>query len=281
MPTTNVMPCRFSLFKPCVSYAKPDPGASAAAGNLEAYITNRRTTLFHLRRQTRLLVFLFALLESVWRGPLELVFSKNFDAAIDHGFVYSVGYFLSWLYMCVVGIIYGALFEASLLSLTCLQPTNITQWWLPSLPPPPPVVENTASTLNKVNMVLLPSAIGIVLGTWAIMVFMSFKKDQHASLVHTSRFKQVIVTLATTSWVTAFGYFSLEHLSKLNIARVRWQMDAWVLLPIGINIGIALGTAAISKSERKRVAREEARHQDQAISVEEFLAEEKRPLVEV
>lgn len=105
------MPCRFSRFRPCLNFASPDPAASPAAGALDAYTTNRRTYLFLLRRQTRLLIFLFATLEAIWRGPVEIVFSKNFDAAIDHGFVYTAGYVLSWIYMCIFGVIYGALFE--------------------------------------------------------------------------------------------------------------------------------------------------------------------------
>lgn len=113
--TTPVsMPCRFSRFRPCVTFKSPDPAASPAVGALDAYTNNRRTYLFLLRRQTRLLVFLFATLEAVWRGPVEIVFSKNFDAAIDHGFVYNVGYFLSWIYMCLFGVVYSALFEVRL-----------------------------------------------------------------------------------------------------------------------------------------------------------------------
>lgn len=113
------------------------------------------------------------------------------------------------------------------------------------------------------------------------MVSFTLVGKHSAPLKHTSRAKQILVILATSSWTTAFGYFALEHLAKLGIARVRWEMDAWVLLPIAINIGIAIGTGMITKVERKRVARQEARESDQAISVEEFLAEEKRPLMDV
>lgn len=109
--TPTTMPCRFSRFRPCLNFATPDPAASPATGALDAYKANRRTYLFLLRRQTRLLIFLFATLEAIWRGPVEIVFSKNFDAAIDHGFVYTAGYILSWIYMCFFGVIYGALFE--------------------------------------------------------------------------------------------------------------------------------------------------------------------------
>jgi hypothetical protein len=160
--------------------------------------------------------------------------------------------------------------------------TDIQQWWLPAPSgKPSPALESTADYLHKINMFLLPCAIGISLAVWAMMVIFTFIGKHAAPLKYTSRFKQVIVLLATTSWTTAFGYFSLEHLARLNIAHVRWEMDAWVLLPIAINIGIAIGSAAIAKSERKRVTRDEARDVEQAISVEEFLAEEKRPLVEV
>lgn len=113
------------------------------------------------------------------------------------------------------------------------------------------------------------------------MLIFTFIGKHTAPLKHTSRVKQVLVLLATTSWTVAFCYFSLEQLGRLNIAHVRWEMDAWVLLPIAVNIGVAIGTAAVAKSERKRVNRDQARDAEQAISVEEFLAEEKRPLVEV
>lgn len=109
--TPPTMPCRFSRFRSSLCFERPDPTETSAAGVLDAYNANRRTSLFLLRRQTRLLIFLFALLESSWRGPVELVFARNFDAAIDHGFVYTAGYILSWIYMCIVGIVYAALFE--------------------------------------------------------------------------------------------------------------------------------------------------------------------------
>lgn len=134
---------------------------------------------------------------------------------------------------------------------------------------------------NSVNMFLIPCAIGITLAMWGMMVLFSLMGKHATPLKYTSRVKQVLVILATSSWTTAFGYFSLERLAKFNIAHVRWEMDAWVLLPIAVNIGIAIGTAAIAKSERKRVARAEACGVEQAISVEEFLAEEKRPLSQV
>jgi hypothetical protein len=117
LPTTTAtkMPCRFSRFRPCLSFQTPDPAAKPAVGALDAYNSTRRTYLFLLRRQTRVLIFLFATLEAVWRGPVEIVFSQNFDAAIDHGFVYTAGYILSWVYMCIFGVIYSALFEVKLL----------------------------------------------------------------------------------------------------------------------------------------------------------------------
>ena len=109
-PSSN-MPCRFSRCRQSLTFNSPDPDASPAAGALDAYVANRRTYLYLLRRHVRLLVFLFAILEAIWRGPAEIVFGKNYVAAIDHGFVYTAGYILSWVYMCVFGVVWGSLFE--------------------------------------------------------------------------------------------------------------------------------------------------------------------------
>ncbi|ETN36889.1 uncharacterized protein HMPREF1541_07876 [Cyphellophora europaea CBS 101466] len=250
-----------------MTFASPDPDASPAAGALDAYTANRRTYLFLLRRQTRLLIFLLATLEAVWRGPVEIAFSKNFDPSIDHGFVYTVGYILSYIYTCVFVVVWGALFE----------------WWVPVSSEPSPTLESVSSILNSINMCLIPTAIGITLAMWGMMVAFTLVAKHTTPLVHTSRARQLIAIACTTAWSTAFGYFALEHLSRVGVARVRWEMDAWVLLPIAVNIGIAIGTAMISKLERKRIARAEAHDHDteRAISVQEFLAEEKRPLMDV
>jgi hypothetical protein len=84
---------------------------------------------------------------------------------------------------------------------------------------------------------------------------------------------------------------SLLNLSRLSIARVRWEMDAWILVPIAINIGYALGSGLALKIERKQVERAakladslslSSRGNEERLSVQEFLAEDvKRPLLDV
>jgi hypothetical protein len=109
-------------------------------------------------------------------------------------------------------------------------------------------------------------------------------------LVHTSRTKRLVLVFSTTAWTLSFGYVSLLNLSRLSIARVRWEMDAWVLVPIAINIGYALGSGLALKVERKQVERaaraeaavEGASGGEERLSVQEFLAEDvKRPLLDV
>lgn len=112
--TSSTMPCQFSRFRPRLTFASPDPAASPAVGALDAYVANRRTWLYLLRRQTRILVFLFVFLEAIWRGPTELVFGKDFDPKIDYGFVYNVGYFFTWIWTCLFAIIWAAFFEVRL-----------------------------------------------------------------------------------------------------------------------------------------------------------------------
>ena len=129
-------------------------------------------------------------------------------------------------------------------------------------------------------MVLLPAAIGITLAVWGVMVIFTLAGRHTTPLKYTSKFRSIPIVLAAMAWSTSFGYYSLEVLARYGIARVRWEMDAWVLTPIAINIGMAIGTAFVCKLERKRIAKVEARA-ERPISVEEFLAEEKQPLVEV
>lgn len=129
-------------------------------------------------------------------------------------------------------------------------------------------------------MVILPAAIGVTLAVWSGMVLFTLVGKNSAPLKYTSKLRSAAIILATTAWATSFGYYSLETLARLDVAHVRWEMDAWVLLPIGVNIGVAIGTAFVSKIERKRIARIEANDAERALSVEEFLAEEKTPLFE-
>jgi hypothetical protein len=121
VPNTATMPYRFSL---CPRRATIDSATETVedneTNNVDALNTARqarRSSLYDLRRQTRFLIFFFALLETIWRGPVELVFAKNFVAEIDHGFVYTAGYVLSWIYMCFFGIVWAAFFEVRTITL--------------------------------------------------------------------------------------------------------------------------------------------------------------------
>ena len=131
--TTVTMPCRFACRRPRLSFATPDPNAaSPPVAALDAYRQNRRTWLFMLRRQTRVLMFLFATLEAIWRGPSDIVQGKNYNAEIDHGFVYSIGYFFSWVFGCVFTVIWASLFEVSR-TLSHIHPLAKGSW--PRCPP--------------------------------------------------------------------------------------------------------------------------------------------------
>lgn len=140
--------------------------------------------------------------------------------------------------------------------------------------------------IAKFDMVVFPICIGITLATWGVLALLTVSNWRQTPLKYTSKFRSGLTILASVAWTTSFGYYSLETLSHYgldgkSLARVRWEMDAWVLAPIAVNMGIAIGTGFVAKLERKRIARVEARDDaERAISVEEFLAEEKQPLIE-
>ncbi|KPI45013.1 uncharacterized protein AB675_2811 [Cyphellophora attinorum] len=254
---------RALLTPPTVNFAAPDPAAHPAIGALDAYQINRRKWLYQLRRQTRSLVLLFATLETVWRGSANIVSGKSYNAEIDHGFVYSIGYFLSWVFSCFFAVIYASLFE----------------WWLP-LPSAQPAAglrddasHSTAQAfgewLQKADMIILPVAIGMTLAVWGGLVVMALLDVGNTRLKYTSKFRSVLIVLTSVAWTLGFGYYSLELLSRYGfsngddmvpLARVRWEMDAWVLTPIAVNIGMAIGTAFVGRFERKRIAVVDARN---------------------
>lgn len=77
----------------------------------------RRDGFWEMRRQTRKIVLLMALIEALRHGPAQLVFAgKDGYPAMgeeDYGIAYWVGYFISWIYMCVFMVVFVPLFSVS------------------------------------------------------------------------------------------------------------------------------------------------------------------------
>lgn len=144
----------------------------------------------------------------------------------------------------------------------------------------PSKLKVVSDAIAKFDLVLIPGAIGVALAAWGVIVILTITGRHMAPLRYTSKIRAFFINLAAIAWSTSFGYYALECLAHVQVARVRWEMDAWVLIPIGVNIGIAIGTAFVGKLERKRLAKAELHDMERAISVQEFLAEEKQPLVE-
>ena len=114
------MPCRWS--RRCQS-AAPEPSPetisqfASAHEKMRESFRHRRENLRVMRKQTRTVVFLMALMEALRVGPAQLVFAgkEGYDAPgpNDFGIAYWVGFMLSYVYMCIFMVIFVPFFSVS------------------------------------------------------------------------------------------------------------------------------------------------------------------------
>lgn len=231
-----------------------------------------------MRKQVRSVVLLMALMEALRVGPVQLVYAgrEGYPAAgeDDFGIAYTVGYILSWLYVCAFMIVWVPLFS----------------WWVPNTrsdPENPSTLEKVAQVLKKVNMLLLPLSIGLCLVQHAYYLVQTFiYVDSRA--VNSKKFpkntrknwavRMFFLLGIAISTSTGFGAFKI--LDDMELAHVKMIEYAIIVVPFQINFGVFLGTIMQFRME-KRIARKQTMKMEGAKREETVASDEKVALLEV
>ncbi|KIV84999.1 hypothetical protein PV11_00740 [Exophiala sideris] len=257
------MPCRWS--RRCRAAAENDAPIAAdslpsptTATDVDDWKKVRKEHLRTMRRSVRHIVLLMALMEAIRVGPIQLVFTgkHGFPEAgqDDFGIAYNVGYFLSWLYLCVFMVVYVPLFS----------------WWLPNFTSTsesdrskPYYESNLVKILTQINMVLLPVSIGMTLITYVFyaisaVVYVDSRPKNSMRLPKNSRKNWLVrlYMLVGIAITTLLGYGAFNILANFDLAHVKPYEYAIIVVPVQINLGILLATVMQFKME-KRLARKE------------------------
>jgi hypothetical protein len=236
-----------------------------------------------MRKQVRQIVLLMSLIEALRIGPLQIVYagSHGYPAKspeTDFGIAYTMGYVLSWLYVCIFMIIWVPFF----------------QWWVERLFPAsedpnakPGMGGKIVEALKRFNMVLLPMSIGIALITYAYYlvhtfiyvdtrVFNSNKLPKNTRKNWAARlFMLVGIAISTSS-----GYGAFQILADYDLAHVKAIEYLIIVVPVQINLGILFGSLFQRRME-KRAVRKEASAIAAVKAQENATADEKAALLDV
>ena len=199
-----------------------------------------------------------------------------------------MGYLFSWIYMCLLTVVFVPLFSVSPIRSYPTTLTNSIQWWLPS-PAPNSTSEKSLQTvscwLKKFNMVLLPLTAGLCLAQhiyYTIHTFIYVDSRELGSRTLPKNTKKNWLTrlmlLLGIAFSTTFGYYAFGILERMQLARVKPLEYYIIVLPILVNMGVLIGTAFQFKME-KRIARKEAQ-KALAAKLEEGSSDEKAALIE-
>ncbi|EXJ67411.1 uncharacterized protein A1O5_09424 [Cladophialophora psammophila CBS 110553] len=260
-----------------VDNALPSPTSTL---EVEDWKKIRRFNLRMMRKQIRCVILLMALMEALRVGPLQIVYAGKHEYPApgeeDYGIAYTVGYIISWLYVCVFMIIWMPLFD----------------WWVPKTlpesddPSKPSIAMKIVCLLKKLNMILLPISIGVSLLTYVYYVIHTFihvdSRTRGSTKLPKNTRKNWLVRafmLLGIAITTSLGYGALQTLEKLDLARVKNIEYALIVVPVQINFGVLLGTVMQFRME-KRHARKEAMKL-LAAKTEDGVVEEKAALLEV
>ncbi|KIY03546.1 uncharacterized protein Z520_00237 [Fonsecaea multimorphosa CBS 102226] len=279
------MPCPWSSRR-CSRRAADDttiPNAlpsPTSTPDVEDWKKIRRFNLRMMRKQIRCVILLMALAEALRVGPLQIVYAGKHEYPApgedDYGIAYTVGYIVSWLYVCVFMIIWMPLFD----------------WWVPKTlpasddPSKSPKATKIICLLKKLNMILLPISIGFSCFTyvWYLIhtfIYVDSRTCGSTKFPKNTRKNWVVRAffLLGIAITTSLGYGAFQTLEKLDLARVKNIEYALIVVPVQINLGILLGTVMQFRME-KRLARRQALKL-QAAKVEDGVVEEKAALLEV
>ncbi|KAG9796128.1 hypothetical protein KCU88_g107, partial [Aureobasidium melanogenum] len=275
----------------------PSPSSSP---DVESWQLIRRRNLRMMRKQVRTIVLLMALIEVIRIGPVDIVFAgregQSARGPEDFGIAYSIGYFLSWLYLCVFMIIWTPLFS----------------WWVPLISSASKLSGNTPSSsstvdkvinyLRRLNLLLLPACIVVHLVTYVYYALETLVYVDHRT-IGSKKFpkntrKNWLVRLLLLVGVlisTTGGYGAFQILADMDLAHVKPLEYVIIVVPVQINLGILFGTLMQFKME-KRIARKQkaegvgevmndvavaALHAPGAVTVDAGVTEEKAALIEV
>ncbi|KAL2413622.1 hypothetical protein ABEF95_003827 [Exophiala dermatitidis] len=238
----------------------PSPSSSP---DVESWQLIRRRNLRMMRKQVRTIVLLMALIEVIRIGPVDIVFAGREGQPArrpeDFGIAYSIGYFLSWLYLCVFMIIWTPLFS----------------WWVPLIssaskisgnaPSSSSTAEKVINYLRHLNLLLLPACILVHLVTYVYYALETFVYVDHRTIgsrkLPKNTRKNWLVRLLLLVGVlisTTGGYGAFQILADMDLAHVKPLEYAIIVLPVQINLGILFGTLMQFKMEKRIVRKQKA-----------------------
>jgi len=274
MPCPWSRRCRAANTDNAATNALPSPTTSSG---VEDWKRIRRYNLRMMRKQVRSIVLLMALMEAMRVGPMQIVYAGRQGypppGDEDFGIAYTMGYFISWLYVCFFMVIFVPLFS----------------WWVPNTPSDPEhpsFAAKLAEVLKKLNLVLLPLAIGISLAghvyyTLQTFIYVDSRPFGSMRLPKNTRknwlvrfFMLLGVVLSTT-----FGYGAFQILADMDLAHVKKLEYAIIVVPVQVNLGILYGTLLQFRMEKMIAKRQALKFE--SVKVEEGMADEKAALLEV
>ncbi|EXJ88218.1 hypothetical protein A1O1_05148 [Capronia coronata CBS 617.96] len=281
------MPCRWSRRCNAAAAAAdnndtlPSPSSTP---NVESWQQIRRQNLRMMRKQVRSIVLLMALIEAIRVGPVQIVYAgrQGYPAPgpEDYGIAYSVGYFVSWLYVCLFMIIFVPLFS----------------WWVPATSSDsenPGRAETFVVILQKINMVLLPASIGISLATYAYytiqtLIYVDRRTIGSRKLPKNTRENWMVRLFLLLGILisTSFGYGAFQILADMDLAHVKTLEYAIIVVPVQINLGILFGTLVQFKMEKRMIKKQMAKgpqsvSADVKVDTETAAIDEKAALLDV
>lgn len=237
----------------------------------------RRSNLMMMRKQVRSVVLLMALMEAMRVGPMQLIFAgkEGYPAKgeDDFGIAYTMGYVVSYLYVCIFTLVWVPLFS----------------WWVPKNlddnSTSGKVLKKTSDILKKINMVLLPISIALCLAQYVFHLAHTFiyvdSHDAGSRALPKNTKKNWMTRLMLLAGVLvslSFGYYAFGMLGHVGLARVKMCEYLVIVVPVQINIGLLLGTIGQFKMEQRMKRKEEAR---KMLAKMEGEVGEKVPLMEV
>ncbi|RMD39965.1 hypothetical protein DV735_g5183, partial [Chaetothyriales sp. CBS 134920] len=238
----------------------------------------RRHNLRQMRKQIRSIVLLMSLLEAIRVGPVQLVFAGKLGypppSDDDHGIAYTMGYIISWLYMCLFSVLFVPLFS----------------WWLPT-PAPGSHSEKSmhavSCTLKKLNLIVLPLIVDICLVQYIFytihtFVYIDSRPKGSWKLPKNSKknwFNRLLL-VAGVAFSTAFGFYAIAVLGQMGLATVKPAEYFAIALPVQVNIGVLIGSAFQYKIEKRMQRKEALKAATPASSLEEGYLDEKTPLLD-
>jgi len=196
-----------------------------------------------------------ALIEALRVGVVDIVYAGHNGTKApgpeDYGIAYNVGYFISWLYMCLFAIVFVPLFS----------------WWLPKLSSDdvskPSKADKVVQILMKLNMILLPACVGLSLVKHIYYVLSALVYvDGHAvegrKLPANTRKNWLIRLLLLGGIFTsiALGRGAFYILGEMDLAHVKPVEYLVIVLPIQINLGLLFASAIQFKVEQRAVRKQ-------------------------